>query len=68
MVIPFLRLIIEKAFADHTKHESDCTLLLKPMENFDRYGVVELNEDDSIKSFEEKKFYKKGLINGAFIF
>ena len=56
---------IEKAFADHVKHDSDCTLLLKPMENFDRYGVVELNEDDSIKSFEEKKFYKRGLINGG---
>ena len=56
---------IEKAFADHSKHDSDCTLLLKPMENFDRYGVVELNEDDSIKSFEEKKFYKNGLINGG---
>jgi len=56
---------IEKAIANHTKQESDCTLLLKPMENFDRYGVVELNKDYSIKSFEEKKFYKKGLINGG---
>ena len=35
------------------------------METFDRYGVVEMNEDDSIKSFEEKKFYKCGLINGG---
>ncbi len=33
--------------------------------NFDRYGVVELNEDDSIKNFKEKQFYKKGLINGG---
>jgi D-glycero-alpha-D-manno-heptose 1-phosphate guanylyltransferase len=56
---------VEKALADHARHASDCTLLLKPMENFDRYGVVELNDDDSIKSFEEKKFYKEGLINGG---
>ena len=56
---------IEKAFADHVKYDSDCTLLLKPMKNFDRYGVVDLNEDDSIKRFEEKKFYKSGLINGG---
>jgi D-glycero-alpha-D-manno-heptose 1-phosphate guanylyltransferase len=56
---------IDKAFADHAKHDSDCTLLLKPMENFDRYGVVELNENHSIKRFEEKKFYKSGLINGG---
>lgn len=56
---------IVKAFIDHNKHHSDCTLILKPMENFDRYGVVELNEDDSIKSFKEKQFYKRGLINGG---
>jgi D-glycero-alpha-D-manno-heptose 1-phosphate guanylyltransferase len=56
---------IENAFREHLKNGSDCTLLLKPMENFDRYGVVELNEDDSIKSFEEKRFYKMGLINGG---
>jgi D-glycero-alpha-D-manno-heptose 1-phosphate guanylyltransferase len=59
---------LEKAFTDHVKHDSDCTLLLKPMENFDRYGVVELNEDDSIKSFEEKKFYRSGLINGGVLY
>ena len=56
---------LEKAFANHVEHDSDCTLLLKPMDDFDRYGVVELNEDDSIKSFKEKKFYKNGLINGG---
>lgn len=55
----------QKAFADHTKHYSDCTLLLKPMENFDRYGVVDLNDDSTIKSFKEKQFYQKGLINGG---
>ncbi len=26
----------------HLQHNSDCTLCLKPMKNFDRYGVVEL--------------------------
>ncbi len=35
------------------------------MIDFDRYGAVELNEDDSIKSFKEKKFYNSGLINGG---
>jgi D-glycero-alpha-D-manno-heptose 1-phosphate guanylyltransferase len=56
---------LAKSLIDHNKHRSDCTLLLKPMENFDRYGVVELNDDDSIKSFKEKQFYKSGLINGG---
>ena len=49
----------------HNQHHSDCTLALKPMMNFNRYGVVELNQDDSIKSFKEKKHYKTGLINGG---
>jgi D-glycero-alpha-D-manno-heptose 1-phosphate guanylyltransferase len=56
---------LQKAIRAHNKHRSDCTLLLKPMEGFDRYGAVELNEDDSIKSFKEKQFYKAGLINGG---
>jgi D-glycero-alpha-D-manno-heptose 1-phosphate guanylyltransferase len=49
----------------HAQHNADCTLSLKPMKNFDRYGVVELNEDASIKSFKEKSFYEQGLINGG---
>ncbi|HSQ44691.1 MAG TPA: HAD-IIIA family hydrolase [Ginsengibacter sp.] len=49
----------------HEIHNSDCTLCLKPMNNFDRYGVVELNNDNLIISFKEKQFYKKGLINGG---
>ena len=35
------------------------------MEKFDRYGAVELNDDDSILSFSEKKYYEEGLINGG---
>jgi D-glycero-alpha-D-manno-heptose 1-phosphate guanylyltransferase len=49
----------------HEEKKAACTLCLKPMQNFDRYGVVELNEDQSVKSFKEKKFYEKGLINGG---
>ncbi|HKP31087.1 MAG TPA: nucleotidyltransferase family protein [Chitinophagaceae bacterium] len=44
---------------------ADCALALKPMKQFDRYGVVELNNDYSIKSFHEKKHYDEGLINGG---
>jgi D-glycero-alpha-D-manno-heptose 1-phosphate guanylyltransferase len=49
----------------HKVNNADCTLSLKPMQNFDRYGVVELKEDLSIASFKEKQFYKRGLINGG---
>jgi D-glycero-alpha-D-manno-heptose 1-phosphate guanylyltransferase len=44
---------------------SYCTLCLKPMQNFDRYGVVEINDENCIESFKEKQFYKEGLINGG---
>lgn len=51
--------------AFHQQHQAHCTLALKPMQHFDRYGVVELQENGAIKSFKEKQFYENGLINGG---
>ena len=48
----------------HMEHNSECTLALKRLQNFDRYGVVAV-EQDQILSFKEKQFYKEGLINGG---
>ncbi len=49
----------------HITKNADCTLALKPMNNFDRYGVVETDSNSIITSFKEKKYYEKGLINGG---
>jgi D-glycero-alpha-D-manno-heptose 1-phosphate guanylyltransferase len=49
----------------HESNNADCTLCLKPMHNFDRYGVVEVNEQQIITSFKEKAFYQEGFINGG---
>jgi D-glycero-alpha-D-manno-heptose 1-phosphate guanylyltransferase len=49
----------------HLEKNAACTLSLKPMFGFDRYGVVELNSDQSVKNFQEKKFYEEGNINGG---
>ncbi|HTQ27645.1 MAG TPA: nucleotidyltransferase family protein [Puia sp.] len=49
----------------HGQQQAHCSLALKPMKNFDRYGVVVLNADQSIQSFQEKKYYDEGLINGG---
>jgi D-glycero-alpha-D-manno-heptose 1-phosphate guanylyltransferase len=49
----------------HLSNNADCTLCLKEMQNFDRYGVVELNHKNQIVSFKEKQFYTKGLINAG---
>ena len=51
--------------AVHEQKNADCTLALKPMKAFDRYGVVEYNSDLSVKSFREKQFYESGTINGG---
>jgi D-glycero-alpha-D-manno-heptose 1-phosphate guanylyltransferase len=44
---------------------ADCTLALKPMKDFDRYGVVEIEKDGWVRNFREKQFYSSGLINGG---
>ncbi|MES2431715.1 MAG: nucleotidyltransferase family protein [Bacteroidota bacterium] len=56
---------INKLSEQHLAHHAECTLSLKPMKEFDRYGVVELHHDLRIASFKEKQFYHKGLINGG---
>lgn len=56
---------VNKLMAFHQMCDADCTLSLKPMQNFDRYGLVEMNKDHSITSFREKRFYESGLINAG---
>ena len=56
---------LEKLIEDHIQTQADCTVALKPMKKFDRYGVVELDADERIKRFTEKKFVEKGNINGG---
>ena len=59
------RVDLQKAFQFHMQHNAECTLLLKPMKDFDRYGVVETNADDLVVNFKEKQFYQNGNINGG---
>jgi D-glycero-alpha-D-manno-heptose 1-phosphate guanylyltransferase len=49
----------------HGQKNAHCTLSLKPMKDFDRYGVVILDKDQVVSSFEEKRHYSSGLINGG---
>ncbi|RYY97988.1 MAG: D-mannose-1-phosphate guanyltransferase, partial [Chitinophagaceae bacterium] len=44
---------------------AECTLALKPMTDFHRYGVVRTGSDGIVTAFEEKKHYAEGLINGG---
>ncbi|MDB5230663.1 MAG: nucleotidyltransferase [Chitinophagaceae bacterium] len=56
---------LQKLYAFHKEMNAECTLTLKPMKNFDRYGVVTLGQNGLVENFEEKKFYEEGLINGG---
>ena len=49
----------------HEHTHADCTLSLKPMQDFDRYGVVETAPDQQVISFREKQHYASGTINGG---
>ena len=49
----------------HLQQKSACTLALKPMNNFDRYGVVTVDSNYRVTGFEEKKYYEDGKINGG---
>ncbi|MEO6131765.1 MAG: HAD-IIIA family hydrolase [Saprospiraceae bacterium] len=49
----------------HVEEQAECSLALKPMRRFDRYGVVETADNGRIIRFTEKKFVEKGNINGG---
>lgn len=56
---------VDKLVNFHDMCGAHCTLSLKPMQNVDRYGTVEMNKDYSIRNFKEKQFYEQALINGG---
>jgi len=47
------------------ERQAVCSLCLKPMRDFDRFGVVELATDGRVSRFREKQYYSAGLINGG---
>lgn len=55
---------LKKLSTFHLQHRAACTLSLKPMKDFDRYGVVTL-ENETVSGFLEKAQYADGLINGG---
>lgn len=59
------RVPLEELTAVHTRNSAICTLALKPMQQFDRYGAVRVNDRQQIIAFEEKQFREYGLINGG---
>lgn len=54
-----------RAMQAEFNREQKAMLALKPMQNFERYGSVQLDEANRIIAFEEKQFKEEGLINGG---
>ena len=49
----------------YTRRSSDIALALKRMHHFDRYGTVEIGNQDRVLQFQEKRYKAEGLINGG---
>jgi D-glycero-alpha-D-manno-heptose 1-phosphate guanylyltransferase len=49
----------------HEQRKAACTLALKPMKDFDRYGAVNMDEKNTVSGFSEKKYQSTGNINGG---
>jgi D-glycero-alpha-D-manno-heptose 1-phosphate guanylyltransferase len=61
----FFDVNLNHLFAFHNEKKSECTLALKHMKNFERYGSVELTHDGNIIGFKEKIYKGEGFINGG---
>ncbi len=63
----FFDVDLSKMFSAHHKSNAQCTIALKLMKNFDRYGSVEVNDNNKILLFKEKTFVDQGYINGGYL-
>jgi D-glycero-alpha-D-manno-heptose 1-phosphate guanylyltransferase len=61
----FFALSLDKLSGFHREKKAACSLALKPLTHFDRYGAVDLNAQQQVTGFHEKRFMEKGLINGG---
>lgn len=49
----------------HLQTHATCSICLKPMQNFSRYGAVTINQQNEVIAFHEKNFTPQGYINGG---
>lgn len=56
---------VQELAAFHMQQNALCTMALKPMKSFSRYGAVELDDRNAVMQFREKQYCPEGLINGG---
>lgn len=65
----FYDLDLQNAYDFHLKKKANATIILAKVKSTDRYGKVDLNDNNEIVSFEEKGERKsEGLINAGIYF
>ena len=62
----FFNIDLNKLSSFQNNSSFEMSIALKPLENFDRYGNVLIDDKSQILSFEEKKYCSKGQINAGF--
>lgn len=61
----FFDIDLNKFYNLHINKHSKLSLALKHMKNFDRYGAIEIDENNKIIAFLEKTYKQDGFINGG---
>ena len=61
----YFNISLSQMYAAHKATDAMCSVSLKLMNDFDRYGSVEIDINNTIILFKEKKYYAEGLINGG---
>ena len=56
---------LHSLFKEHVSKNNDITFSLKPMEHFDRYGIVEVDSNLKVVSLKDKQYCVYGKIDGG---
>lgn len=62
----YFNISLPQMYTAHEATEAMCSVSLKLLNDFDRYGSVEIDTYNTIVSFKEKVFTKQGFINGGY--
>ena len=61
----FFNIDLDQLLNEHKNKKNDITIALKPMNNFDRYGIVETDSNGQVLTLKEKQYCNYGKIDGG---
>ena len=63
----YFNINLKNMMKQHILKNADCTISLKYLINYNRYGTVIINDENKITSFIEKKQTENGFINAGYV-